>query len=76
MLYRSTRGASPSVLADKALRAGAAPDGGLYLPDALPALELDQSPASLSEVARQLLPAFFADSALVGAVGADRKSVV
>ena len=69
MLYRSTRGASPSVLADKALRAGAAPDGGLYLPDALPALELDQSPASLSEVARQLLPAFFADSALVGAVG-------
>lgn len=69
MLYQSTRGASPSVLADKALRAGAAPDGGLYLPDALPSLELDRSPASLSEVARQLLPAFFADSALAGAVG-------
>lgn len=68
MLYQSTRGASPSVLADKALRAGAAPDGGLYLPQALPRVELTGSPASLPETARQLLPAFFTGSALGGAI--------
>ena len=40
MLYQSTRGQAPKVTADAALKAGAAPDGGLYLPEALPGLNL------------------------------------
>ena len=68
MLYRSTRGASPSVPADKALRAGAAPDGGLYMPEALPELDIDRPAGSVAEVARSLLPAFFDVGQLEGAV--------
>ncbi len=38
MRFESTRGESPKVSAPEALLAGAAPDGGLYLQDALPRL--------------------------------------
>ena len=66
MRYRSTRGQAPLVTADKALRAGVAPDGGLYLPEALPHFEPedfagDSHPGAL---ANRLLAPFFAGSPL------------
>ncbi len=39
MLYRSTRGSSPAVDSAGAVLSGIAPDGGLYLPEALPAFD-------------------------------------
>ena len=38
MLYHSTRGQSPSVDSAEAVLEGLAPDGGLYMPENLPAL--------------------------------------
>ncbi len=66
MRYVSTRGQSPSVAADTALRAGLAPDGGLYLPESWP--EAFQ-PAELeglgaADLAARLLSPFFAGTAL------------
>ena len=68
MLYQSTRGQAPMVSADLALKAGAAPDGGLYLPEALPALELDALAAThgLAELGGVMLAPFFAGSPLEG----------
>ena len=39
MLYRSTRGSAPAVDSAGAVLSGIAPDGGLYLPEALPAFD-------------------------------------
>lgn len=39
MEYISTRGLSPAVSAQEAILAGPAPDGGLYLPETIPALD-------------------------------------
>ncbi|WP_412545770.1 threonine synthase [Maricaulis sp. MIT060901] len=68
MLFHSTRGESPSVPANKALRAGAAPDGGLYLPEGLPQIRSGRAVGSVAEVARELLPSFFTGSALEGQI--------
>ncbi len=46
MKFISTRGKSPSVTAAEAIRRGLAPDGGLYVPDSLPAF----SPEELEEL--------------------------
>jgi len=64
--YRSTRGQAPLVAADKALRAGVAPDGGLYLPETLPSFEPGDfaSDANLAALADRLLSPFFAASPL------------
>tara|TARA_R110000868_G_scaffold190550_1_gene434355 strand:- start:8786 stop:10093 length:1308 start_codon:yes stop_codon:yes gene_type:complete len=66
MKYRSTRGLAPLVSADQALRAGVAPDGGLYLPESLPRFEPDDFAADkdLGALANRLLAPFFADSPL------------
>ncbi|WP_417483279.1 threonine synthase [Maricaulis sp.] len=66
MRYRSTRGQAPLVSADKALRAGVAPDGGLYLPETLPQFEPGDfaGDASLGALANRLLAPFFAGSPL------------
>ncbi|RKQ95685.1 threonine synthase [Maricaulis maris] len=70
MKYRSTRGQAPIVDAGQALRAGVAPDGGLYMPQSLPHF----SPADFSDtpdlasLAGRLLSPFFTDSELDGAV--------
>ncbi|WP_417496265.1 threonine synthase [Maricaulis sp.] len=66
MKYRSTRGQAPLVSADQALRAGVAPDGGLYLPETLPHFgaedfAADHDPGAL---AHRLLAPFFAESPL------------
>lgn len=63
MKYLSTRGQSPAVSAGQALLHGAAPDGGLYLPERLPDLSaLLISSGSYAELAGQvfaeLLPDF------------------
>jgi len=63
--FRSTRGAAPVSL-EAALVAGLAPDGGLFVPEALPSLSpvdfdgLDALPA----IGERLLAPFFAGSAL------------
>ena len=65
MKYYSTRGAGPVSL-DDALRRGIAPDGGLFLPEKLPAFEPGDfdGAATLAEVAGILLEPFFAGSSL------------
>ncbi|WP_339745894.1 threonine synthase [uncultured Maricaulis sp.] len=65
-MYRSTRDEAPLVTADQALRAGVAPDGGLYLPEALPHFEPGDfaSDPDLGTLAHRLLTPFFAGSPL------------
>ena len=66
MRYRSTRGEAPLVTADQALRAGVAPDGGLYLPETLPQFEPGDFAGddNLGALANRLLTPFFAGSPL------------
>ena len=65
MKFVSTRGQAPAATLSEALRNGAAPDGGLYMPDDLPAAPqgLDGE-APLAEFAAKLLQPFFAGDAL------------
>ena len=64
--YHSTRGDSPAVPISQAIAAGLAPDGGLYVPAALPRLDPADfaADASLAESAATLLAPFFAGDAL------------
>ncbi|MFC5582640.1 threonine synthase [Rhodanobacter terrae] len=64
--YHSTRGAAPAVPISQAIAAGLAPDGGLYVPEALPSID----PAAfdprgpLADTAATLLAPFFAGDPL------------
>lgn len=61
----STRGTAPAVSIDAALLAGLAPDGGLYVPEALPTLApMPATPASLAATAAAVLAPCFVDSRL------------
>ncbi|HUB88416.1 MAG TPA: threonine synthase [Dyella sp.] len=64
--YLSTRGASPAASLSQAIAAGLAPDGGLYVPDHLPTLRIDdfKTDGSLADTAASLLAPFFAGDAL------------
>jgi threonine synthase len=66
MKFVSTRGQAPSATLSQALRNGAAPDGGLYMPEQLPATKLEEldPKASLAEFAAALLRPFFAGDTL------------
>jgi threonine synthase len=66
MNFVSTRGKAPPASLSEALRNGAAPDGGLYMPEAIPATNLDElDPAApLAEFAAALLRPFFAGDGL------------
>lgn len=64
MKFLSTRGGAPAVGIDEALVAGLAPDGGLYVPDALPRIDLSTPRATLAATAHDVLAPFFADSRL------------
>lgn len=72
MKCHSTRGEAPAVDLAHALQAGLAPDGGLYVPEALPRPD----PAALSagselaETAEAVLAPFFADGPLGDQLGA------
>ncbi len=65
MNYLGTRG-EPPVGLEQALLAGLAPDGGLYMPETLPAFGPEDFDGldTLPDVGKRLLTQFFADSAL------------
>jgi threonine synthase len=70
MKFVSTRGKAPVATLGQALRNGAAPDGGLYLPEHLPkAPELDAR-EPLAPFAAKLLQVFFAGDPLEAALPA------
>ena len=72
LLYRSTRGGRHAARIDEVIAAGLAPDGGLYVPEALPRLDpADFDPhGSLADTAVTLLSPFFAGHALFDALPA------
>ncbi|HEV8692955.1 MAG TPA: threonine synthase, partial [Lysobacter sp.] len=63
MQFHSTR-SSTAVSIDTALAAGLAPDGGLYVPERIPAVTLDSPGSTLAHTAQLLLAPYFASSRL------------
>ncbi|HET7843138.1 MAG TPA: pyridoxal-phosphate dependent enzyme, partial [Xanthomonadales bacterium] len=63
MRFLSTRGHAPAATLSEAIAAGLAPDGGLYVPEALPRFD-DARGATLADTAIGLLAPFFAGDAL------------
>jgi threonine synthase len=66
MRYVSTRDATHATGLGQAISRGLAPDGGLYVPEALPRLKLDElgDPADLATLAEALLQPFVAGDGL------------
>lgn len=64
--YRSTRSARHDAGIEEVIAAGLAPDGGLYVPEALPQLDADafDPHGSLADTATTLLTPFFRGSSL------------
>ena len=64
--YHSTRSAGPTVPISQAIAAGLAPDGGLYVPEALPSIDpaVFDPHGSLADTATTLLAPFFAGDPL------------
>ncbi len=60
MLYRSTRGSSPAVNFSDALERGLAPDGGLYVPERLPSIDVEEFSdlKAIEDIAERLLTPF------------------
>lgn len=73
MKYKSTRGGG-SVNLDRALVAGIAPDGGLYMPETNPTYTVDDfaGSANITETAKTFLTPYFQDSTL----GQDLDSII
>lgn len=69
MIYLSTRSQSAPVSLSAAIRAGAAPDGGLYLPETVPAVSPDPA-LPLADFASAMLAPFFAGDRLEAALPA------
>lgn len=71
MRFVSTRGGSPAANLSEALRNGVAPDGGLYMPEEIPSVDLAafDHEASLADFAAALLRPFFAGDALESELG-------
>ena len=64
ILYKSTRGEKDPVTASMAILKGLSEDGGLYVPDRIPALDisfLDLAKMSYQEVAYQVMSKFLTD---------------
>jgi threonine synthase len=59
--YLSTRKEAPSVSLEEALFAGPAPDGGLYVPERLPAIEPPRPGAALPDTALRVASALFGE---------------
>jgi threonine synthase len=70
--YHSTRSAGPTVPISQAIAAGLAPDGGLYVPEALPSIDpVTFDPhGTLAETATTLLAPFFAGDPLADELAA------
>ncbi len=64
MQFVSTRGGVAPTPFDTALVAGLAPDGGLYVPEHLPTVDLATPRASLAATAEAVLAPYLAESAL------------
>jgi len=64
MNYVSTRRRSPVVTLGQAIAAGLAPDGGLYVPETMPAARALKPGRDLAETATDLLAPFFAGDPL------------
>ncbi len=71
----STRGQAPAVTIDQALLAGLAPDGGLYVPRTIPAVDAHaivanwrSGPSTLADTAARVLAPYFAESRLRAAL--------
>lgn len=64
MNFISTRGSAPAVSLSQAIAAGLAPDGGLYVPQQMPAARTLRPGNSLAATADALLQPFFADDRL------------
>ncbi len=64
MKFASTRGRAAPASIDDALVAGLAPDGGLFVPEAVPALALNQPQPTLADTAQRVLAPYFAQSSL------------
>lgn len=65
MKYVSTRGGAPAVDLSAAILAGLAPDGGLYVPESMPQVDVDAIPmdASAQQIALAVFEAFGAEGA-------------
>ncbi len=61
MQYISTRGKSSPVGFEQALLGGLAEDGGLYVPETFPALEINPKKDSFEEISTQILNAYAGD---------------
>lgn len=72
MRFVSTRGGGEPLSLAEAIANGAAPDGGLYLPESIPQADLSVLTADLplAEFAKQLLAPFFAGDRLEGELAA------
>ena len=69
MKFVSTRGQAPATSLSQALRNGAAPDGGLYMPEVIPAAPAGLDPdAPLAAFAAELLKPFFEGDDLASAL--------
>ena len=68
MNFISTRNASPPATLSQAIAAGLAPDGGLYVPQQMPAARTVRAGDSLAATATELLQPFFAGDGLEAAL--------
>jgi threonine synthase len=64
MRFVSSRGGVDPTPLDVALAAGLAPDGGLYVPEAVPTSEMQHAGPTLAQTAQALLAPYFAQSRL------------
>jgi threonine synthase len=64
MKFISTRGGVEPTPLDVALASGLAPDGGLYVPESVPAGGMKQAGATLAQTAQELLEPYFDGSRL------------
>ncbi|MEN1729673.1 MAG: threonine synthase, partial [Pseudomonadota bacterium] len=71
MKYLSTRGQTDQVALETALRAGLAPDGGLFVPEQLPEFADDafKDSSSLPATAEEALAPYFSGSVLEDRLG-------
>jgi len=70
MNFISTRNTAPAATLSQAIAAGLAPDGGLYVPDVLPAPRELAAWDDIASTAATLLAPFFAGDALAGELAA------
>lgn len=68
MSFVSTRGTAPAVSLSEAIRQGLAPDGGLYIPEAWPTIDLATVPPGLVSTAEGILAAVGGDDPLAGSI--------